>query len=164
MKNKLLIIGVAAIILALALMKCDDKPVTDVDRLVATMEAQDRHIREQDAKIATLMSSYDSAVRVNRDLSAKGVRSVVRYKTIRLQGDTVRMLESCDSLATEFAEYVIHTQELVERADTLITGQRVQIDNLRERIKVSDTLIGKLQGKLAESENLAKRRGRAIEW
>ena len=164
MNKWILIVGIGAIILAFALMKCNDKPMSDVDRLMATLEAQDRHIREQDAKIATLKGSYDSAVRVSRDLSAKGVRSVVRYKTIRLQGDTVRMLESCDSLATEFAEYVIHTQELVERADTLITGQRGQIDNLRERIKVSDTLIGKLQGKLAESEKLAKRRGRAIEW
>ena len=164
MNKWILILGIGAIILAFALMKCNDKPVSDVDHLMATMEAQDKRIREQDAKIATLMGSYDSAVRVNRDLSAKGVRSVVRYKTIRLQGDTVRILESCDSLATEFAEYVIHTQELVERADSVITGQRVQIDNLRERIKVSDTLIGKLQGKLAESEKLAKRRGRAIEW
>ena len=164
MNKWILIVGIGAIILAFALMKCNDKPVSDVDRLMTQLEAQDKHIREQDARIASLMGSYDSAVRVNRDLSAKGVRSVVRYKTIRLQGDTVRILESCDSLATEFAEYVIHTQELVERADTLITGQRVQLDNLRERIKVSDTLIGKLQGKLAESEKLAKRRGRAIEW
>ena len=164
MNKWILIIGIGAIILAFALMKCNDKPVSEVDRLMATLEAQDRHIREQDARIAALKGSYDSAVRVSRDLSAKGVRSVVRYKTIRLQGDTVRIIESCDSLATEFAEYVIHTQDLVERADTLITGQRVQIDNLRERIKVSDTLIGKLQGKLAESEKLAKRRGRVIEW
>ena len=164
MNKWILIIGIGAIILAFALMKCNDKPVTDVEQLMTKLEAQDRHIREQDARIAALKGSYDSAVRVSRDLSAKGVRSVVRYKTIRLQGDTVRIIESCDSLATEFAEYVIHTQDLVERADTLITGQRVQIDNLRERIKVSDTLIGKLQGKLAESEKLAKRRGRVIEW
>jgi flagellar biosynthesis chaperone FliJ len=77
----------------------------------------------------------------------------------------------CDSLATEYTEFIFQTKETMKAADSLMTAQGTQIELQGSQIANFKQLVGKLEEKIAEQEQqikkwkkLADRRGRAIEW
>lgn len=168
--------AIVILVIALTVRGCKDEPIVDtkqqvIDSLKDVIAKQDIEIQKLDEIITHYAQEYDSVYKVNDSLQDRGVKTVVRYKTIRLQADTSRIIEVCDSLATEYSEFIFQTKETLKAADSLISAQGSQIELQGMQIADFKQLVGRLEGKIAEQEKeikkwkkLADRRGRAIEW
>lgn len=162
--------------IALTVRGCKDEPIKDnkqavIDSLKDVIERKDIEIQKLDEIITHYAQEYDSVYKVNDSLQDRGVKTIVKYKTIRVQSDTSRIIEVCDSLATEYSEFIFQTKETLKAADSLMTAQGSQIDIQGSQIANFKQLVSKLEEKISEQEkeikkwkNLAERRGRAIEW
>ncbi len=179
MKTKIWgVIAAAALILVIALTVrgCKDEPIKDntqqvIDSLKDVIERKDIEIQKLDEIIVAYAEQYDSTAKVNEELQDRGVKTVIRYKEVRVQADTSRIIEVCDSLATEYAEFIFQTKETLKAADSLMTAQGSQIELQGSQIANFKQLVNKLEEKISEQEQqikkwkkLADRRGRAIEW
>ena len=162
--------------IALTVRGCKDEPIKDtkqqvIDSLKDVIARQDIEIQKLDEIIVSYAEQYDSTLKVNEELQDRGVKTVVKYKTIRLQTDTSRIIEVCDSLANEYSEFIFQTKETIKAADSLMTAQGSQIELQGSQIANFKQLVNKLEEKISEQEQqikkwkkLADRRGRAIEW
>jgi phosphopantetheine adenylyltransferase len=163
-------------VIALTVRGCKDEPIKDtkqqvIDSLKDVIARQDIEIQKLDEIIVSYAEQYDSTLKVNEELQDRGVKTVVKYKTIRLQTDTSRIIEVCDSLANEYSEFIFQTKETIKAADSLMTAQGSQIELQGSQIANFKQLVNKLEEKISEQEQqikkwkkLADRRGRAIEW
>jgi phosphopantetheine adenylyltransferase len=164
------------LVIALTVRGCKPDKVEDtkqqvIDSLKDVIAKQEIEIQKLDEIIVSYAEQYDSTLKVNEELQDRGVKTVIRYKTIKESADTSRILEVCDSLATEYAEFIFQTKETLKAADSLMTAQGSQIELQGSQIANFKQLVGKLEEKIAEQEKeikkwkkLADRRGRAIEW
>ena len=164
------------LIIALTVRGCKDEPIKDnkqqvIDSLKDVIERKDIEIQKLDEIITHYAHEYDSTAKVNDSLQDRGVKTVIKYKEVRVQADTSRIIEVCDSLATEYTEFIFQTKETMKAADSLMTAQGTQIELQGSQIANFKQLVGKLEEKIAEQEQqikkwkkLADRRGRAIEW
>lgn len=162
--------------IALTVRGCKDEPIKDntqqvIDSLKDVIERKDIEIQKLDEIIVAYAEQYDSTAKVNEELQDRGVKTVIRYKEVRVQADTSRIIEVCDSLATEYAEFIFQTKETLKAADSLMTAQGSQIELQGSQIANFKQLVNKLEEKISEQEQqikkwkkLADRRGRAIEW
>lgn len=179
MKTKIwAVIAAAALILVIALTVrgCKDEPIKDtkqqvIDSLKDVIERKDIEIQKLDDIITHYAEAYDSTAKVNEELQDRGVKTVIKYKTIRLQTDTSRIIEVCDSLATEYSEFIYQTKETLKAADSLMTAQSTQIgeykiqnDALKALVKNLEERIDQQKEEIDKWKKLAKRRGRKIEW
>jgi peptidoglycan hydrolase CwlO-like protein len=179
MKTKILaVIAAAALILIIALTVrgCKDEPIKDnkqavIDSLKDVIERKDIEIQKLDEIITHYAEQYDSTAKVNDSLQDRGVKTIIKYKTIRLQSDTSRIIEVCDSLANEYSEFIFQTKETLKAADSLMTAQGDQINAQSSQIANFKQLVNKLEEKISEQEKeikkwkkLADRRGRKVEW
>jgi len=163
-------------VIALTVRGCKDEPIKDNtqqvnDSLKDVIERKDIEIQKLDEIIVAYAEQYDSTAKVNEELQDRGVKTVIRYKEVRVQADTSRIIEVCDSLATEYAEFIFQTKETLKAADSLMTAQGSQIELQGSQIANFKQLVNKLEEKISEQEQqikkwkkLADRRGRAIEW
>jgi flagellar biosynthesis chaperone FliJ len=172
------VIAAAALILVIALTirGCKHEPIKDntqqvIDSLKDVIERKDIEIQKLDEIITHYAEAYDSTAKVNDSLQDRGVKTVIRYKEVRVQDDTSRIIEVCDSLATEYAEFIFQTKETLKAADSLMTAQGSQIELQGSQIANFKQLVNKLEEKISEQEQqikkwkkLADRRGRKIEW
>ena len=164
------------LVIALTVRGCKDEPIKDntqqaIDSLKDVIERKDIEIQKLDEIIVAYAEQYDSTAKVNEELQDRGVKTVIRYKEVRVQADTSRIIEVCDSLATEYAEFIFQTKETLKAADSLMTAQGSQIELQGSQIANFKQLVNKLEEKISEQEQqikkwkkLADRRGRAIEW
>ena len=164
------------LVIALTVRGCKDEPITDtkqqvIDSLKDVIARQDIEIQKLDEIIVSYAEQYDSTLKVNEELQDRGVKTVIKYKTLKESADTSRILEVCDSLATEYAEFIFQTKETLKAADSLMTAQGSQIEIQGSQISAFKQLVSRLEEKIAEQEKeikkwkkLADRRGRAIEW
>ena len=163
-------------ITALIVFNCGRKEPTDtsnqiIDSLKSVIAAKDIEIQKQDEIITHYAHEYDSTAKVNDSLQDRGVKTVVKYKTIRLQTDTASIIAVCDSLANEYSVFIFQTKETLKAADSLMTAQQTALEAKGSQIENMRALIGELESKLDAQakelerwKKLAKRRGRAIEW
>lgn len=177
-KIKWVIASAAGIfILSIFLIKtgCNRPPQVEttsvIDSLKSVIAAKDIEIQKLDEIIVAYAEQYDSTAKVNDSLQDRGVKTVVKYKTIRLQTDTASIIAVCDSLATEYQEFIFQTKETLKAADSLMTAQQNALDVRGSQIENMRALITELESKLDAQakelerwKKLAKRRGRAIEW
>jgi phosphopantetheine adenylyltransferase len=164
------------LVIALTVRGCKDEPIKDntqqvIDSLKDVIDRKDIEIQKLDEIIVAYAEQYDSTAKVNDSLQDRGVKTVIRYKEVRVQADTSRIIEVCDSLATEYAEFIFQTKETLKAADSLMTAQGTQIELQGSQIANFKHLVNKLEEKISEQEKeikkwkkLADRRGRAIEW
>jgi chromosome segregation ATPase len=163
-------------VIALTIRGCKHEPNTDtkqqvIDSLKDVIERKDIEIQKLDEIITHYAHEYDSTAKVNDSLQDRGVKTVIKYKTIRLQTDTSRIIEVCDSLATEYSEFIYQTKETLKAADSLMTAQSTQIgeykiqnDALKALVKNLEERIDQQKEEIDKWKKLAKRRGRKIEW
>jgi chromosome segregation ATPase len=163
-------------VIALTIRGCKHEPIKDntqqvIDSLKDVIERKDIEIQKLDEIITHYAHEYDSTAKVNDSLQDRGVKTVIKYKTIRLQTDTSRIIEVCDSLATEYSEFIYQTKETLKAADSLMTAQSTQIgeykiqnDALKALVKNLEERIDQQKEEIDKWKKLAKRRGRKIEW
>jgi flagellar biosynthesis chaperone FliJ len=163
-------------VIALTVRGCKDEPIKDnkqavIDSLKDVIARQDIEIQKLDEIIVHYAQEYDSVYKVNDSLQDQGVKTIIRYKTVRVESDTSRIIEVCDSLANEYSEFIFQTKETLKAADSLMTAQGNQITAQSSQIANFKQLVEKLEEKISEQEKeikkwkkLADRRGRAIEW
>ena len=180
MTNKIKgVIASAAFIFIIALIVfktgCNKPPQVDttsvVDSLKSVIAAKDIEIQKLDEVITHYAHEYDSTAKVNDSLQDSGVKTIIRYKDVKVLADTSALLEVCDSLATEYQEFIFQTKETLKAADSLMTAQQTALEAKGSQIENMRALIGELESKLDAQakelerwKKLAKRRGRAIEW
>ena len=164
------------LVIALTIRGCKHEPNTDtkqqvVDSLKDVIEKKDIEIQKLDEIISHYAHEYDSTAKVNDSLQDRGVKTIIRYKEAKVVADTAEILRVCDSLATEYEEFIFQTKETLKAADSLMTAQGTQIEAQSSQIANFKQLVGKLEEKISEQEKeikkwkkLAERRGRAIEW
>ena len=164
------------LVIALTIRGCKHEPLKDntqqvIDSLKDVIERKDIEIQKLDEIITHYAHEYDSTAKVNDSLQDRGVKTVIKYKTIRLQTDTSRIIEVCDSLATEYEEFIFQTKETIKAADSLMTAQSTQIgeykiqnDALKALVKNLEERIDQQKKEIDKWKKLADRRGRAIEW
>ena len=164
------------LITALIVFNCGRKEPADtsnqiIDSLKSVIAAKDIEIQKQDEIITHYAHEYDSTAKVNDSLQDRGVKTIIRYKEVKVLADTSALLEVCDSLATEYQEFIFQTKETLKAADSLMTAQQTALEAKGSQIENMRALIGELESKLDAQakelerwKKLAKRRGRAIEW
>lgn len=164
-------------ILSIFLVKTGcNKPPQDtsnavIDSLKSVIAAKDIEIQKLDEVIHYYAGQYDSTAKVNDSLQDRGVKTVIRYKEVKVLADTSALLEVCDSMATEYANFIFQTKETLKAADSLMAAQQQALDVRGSQIENLKALIGELETKIDAQakeiekwKKLAKRRGRAIEW
>jgi len=104
MKLKIVLSIAAALvilIIALTVRGCKDEPIKDntqqvIDSLKDVIERKDIEIQKLDEIITHYAHEYDSTAKVNDSLQDRGVKTVIKYKTVKQSADTSRILEVCD--------------------------------------------------------------------
>ena len=172
------VIAAAAVILVIALTirGCKHEPIKDntqqvIDSLKDVIERKDIEIQKLDEIITHYAEAYDSTAKVNDSLQDRGVKTIIRYKEAKVVADTAEILRVCDSLATEYEEFIFQTKETIKAADSLMTAQSTQIgeykiqnDALKALVKNLEERIDQQKKEIDKWKKLADRRGRAIEW
>lgn len=180
MNNKIkwvLIAASAIFIIAILVFRCNPKPVqvdplqAKIDSLATVIDNQRIEIEKQDELIKYYAAQYDSTANVNDSLQGVGVKTITRYKEVKVEGDTSELVAICDSLATEYEAFIDQTKITLAAADSVMKAQDSQIGNYKEQNATLQELVETLKAKIAEQEKeidkwrkLAKRRGRALEW
>jgi peptidoglycan hydrolase CwlO-like protein len=154
---------------------CKDKPVnewqTRYDSLVNVIEKQKKEIEKQDEIIKYYAQAYDSTAEINDSLQHVGVKVITRYREVKVLADTSELLAICDSLANEYEAFIDQTKVTIAAADSVMSAQSSQIENLKGNNATLQELVKTLKDKIEQQEReidkwrkLAKRRARAIEW
>jgi Mg2+ and Co2+ transporter CorA len=170
----LLVLGVVAIALAVVLSRGCDRPApvdpwqARYDSLQAVATQQQRIIAKAEERIGYYMAAFQAEVRANDSLMRQGARIITRYRTVR---DTALMVAVCDTLADDYARFIIQTEATIRAADSVIGAQGVQIGNLTAARATDGQIAAALEEKIKAQEaqieglrKLAKRRGRVLEW
>jgi peptidoglycan hydrolase CwlO-like protein len=149
----------------------DDKAQQVIDSLKDVIERKETEIAKLDELVSYYAQEYDSTAKVNDSLQDRGVKTVIRYKEVKVNADTAEILRVCDSLATEYEAFIFQTKETLKAADSLMTAQSTQIGEYKVQNEALKALVKNLENKIDEQKSeidkwkkLAKRRGRAIEW
>lgn len=137
------------------------QPVDNTQRLIDSLVAQNKKLTELVERYAV---EYNDARHQNDSLRNVGVKTIIKWKTVKESGDTVEIVKQCDSLAREYEIYVFQTDETIQKADSLITAQQEVVLKQKEIIEAKDLKINELSDDVKKWQKLAKRRGRTIEW
>lgn len=181
MKAKIWAVIVSAVlILVIALVAssngCGSKPAEDLlqkenDSLKSLIAAKDIEIQKLDEMVSHYAHEFDSTAAVNDSLQDRGVKTIIKYKESKVVADTAEILRVCDSLATEYEEFIFQTKETLKAADSLMTAQSNQIGEYKIQNDALKALVNNLEERIDQQKEeidkwkkLAKRRGRKIEW
>jgi len=137
------------------------QPVDNTQRIIDSLLKENKQLVNM---VAYYSHQYDSSKHVNDSLKNVGVKTIVKWKTVKEAGDTVEIVKQCDSLAREYEIFVLQTDETIKKADSLITAQYAVTENQKQIIEAKDVKINELSDEIIKWKKLAKRRGRTIEW